>query len=152
VNGDERTLARALRPLVFQLYYLVRRQAPQHQLTLTQGSVLRALMRDGPQRIGVLAEAEGVKLPSMTELVGRLARLGMVTRGPDPTDGRAVLVAVTEAGARFYRELVRAREEFLRARLAALTGADRNAIAAALPALRRLLDVDDGSALTAARP
>jgi DNA-binding MarR family transcriptional regulator len=142
VNADERSLARELRPLVFQLYYLVRRQAPQHQLTLTQGSVLRTLMRDGPQRIGVLAEAEGVKLPSMTDVVARLKRLGMVARSPDPIDGRAVLVSITEAGTRFYRELVQAREEFLHARLAALTGPDRQAIAAALPALRRLLDLD----------
>jgi DNA-binding MarR family transcriptional regulator len=141
VNVADGSLARDLRPLVFQLYYLVRRQAPQHQLTLTQGSVLRALVRHGAQRIGALAEAEGVKLPSMTEVISRLERLGMVARSPDPVDGRAVLVSVTPAGARFYQELVRAREEFLQVRLGALTAAEQQAIKDALPALKRLLEV-----------
>nr|WP_277349827.1 MarR family transcriptional regulator [Planosporangium thailandense] len=121
---------------------MVRRHAPQRDLTLTQGAVLSTLVREGPQRVSALAAIEGVKVPSMTDVLGRLKRLGMVTSGPDPTDGRAVVVAVTADGARFYAEVVRAREEYLRGRLATLTGADRCAIAAALPALRRLLDLD----------
>ncbi|WP_026360545.1 MarR family winged helix-turn-helix transcriptional regulator [Amycolatopsis nigrescens] len=133
-------LAGELRPLVFRLYYVVRRQTPQLRLTLTQGSVLAELMRGGPRRMTALAEFEGVKLPSMTDVVARLERLGLVRRAPDPDDRRAVLVRVTEEGARFYQELVAAREEFLRERLTRLDPAERDAIEAALPALRRLLD------------
>ncbi|WP_158879564.1 MarR family winged helix-turn-helix transcriptional regulator [Amycolatopsis anabasis] len=133
-------LAHELRPLVFRLYYVVRRQTPQHQLTLTQGSVLSELIARGPRRMTALAELEGVRLPSMTDVVGRLERLGLVSRARDPEDGRAVLVRVTAEGERYYDEIVVAREEFLRERLAALDPGERVAIDAALPALRRLLE------------
>ncbi|HEV7981063.1 MarR family winged helix-turn-helix transcriptional regulator [Amycolatopsis sp.] len=133
-------LAHQLRPLVFRLYYVVRRETPQHQLTLTQGSVLKELVTDGPRRMSALAEIEGVRMPSMTDVVSRLERLGLVSRAPDPADRRAVLVAVTPEGRRFYDELVVAREEFLRERLLTLDEGDRAAIEAALPALRKLLE------------
>ncbi|WP_410608892.1 MarR family winged helix-turn-helix transcriptional regulator [Amycolatopsis sp. lyj-109] len=132
-------LAHRLRPLVFRLYHQVRRQTPQLTLTLTQGSVLSELVNGGPRRMSALAEFERVKLPSMTDVVGRLERLGLATRRPDPADGRAVLVEVTDEGLRFYAELVTAREEFLRERLIAMDEADRAAIEAALPALVKLL-------------
>ena len=77
--------------------------------------------------------------PLVTDVVGRLERLGLATRRPDPADGRAVLVDVTDEGRRFYAETVAAREEFLRERLIAMDDADRAAIEAALPALAKLL-------------
>ncbi|GLY36322.1 MarR family transcriptional regulator [Amycolatopsis sp. NBRC 101858] len=132
-------LAHRLRPLVFRLYHQVRRQTPQLTLTLTQGSVLSELVNGGPRRMSALAEFERVKLPSMTDVVSRLERLGLATRTPDPADRRAVLVDVTDEGRRFYAEMVTAREEFLRERLIAMDDADRAAIEAALPALAKLL-------------
>lgn len=140
MNAGVAELAHELRPLVFRLYYMVRRLTPQHQLTLTQGSVLSELVHHGPRRMSVLAELERVRQPSMTDLVRRLERLGLVSRRPDPDDRRAVLIAATEAGTRYVTELIVAREEFLRERLSALDPADRDAIDAALPALRRLID------------
>ncbi|WP_328605430.1 MarR family transcriptional regulator [Amycolatopsis sp. NBC_00345] len=131
-------LARRLRPVVFRLYYLVRRETPQ-VLTLTQGSVLAELVGGGPSRMSRLARLEGVRMPSMTDVVGRLERLGMVSRRPDPDDGRAVLAEATDEGRRFYAELVAAREEQLRERLLGLDDADRAAIEAALPALTKLI-------------
>ncbi|MEU6644952.1 MarR family transcriptional regulator [Saccharomonospora sp. NPDC046836] len=132
-------LAHELRPLVFRLYYLVRRHGPRHTLTLTQGSVLAELVAGGPRRMSVLADLEGVRLPSLTDVVTRLERDGLVIRVPDPADRRAVLVSVTAQGRRFYDELVAAREEFLRERLSVLPPEDRGAIELAIPALRRLL-------------
>ncbi|MFE0020006.1 MarR family winged helix-turn-helix transcriptional regulator [Amycolatopsis sp. NPDC059021] len=133
-------LAHELRPLFFRLYYVIRRQTPQLTLTLTQGSVMRELVEGGPRRMSALAELEGVRMPSMTDVVRRLERMGIVSRAPDPADGRAVLVEVTDEGMRFYEELRAAREEFLRERLIELTDAERAAIEAALPALTKLVE------------
>ncbi len=133
-------LAHQLRPLVFRLYYMVRRLTPQHQLTLTQGSVLSELVGGGPRRMSVLADLEAIRQPSMTDLVRRLEKLGLVSRTPDPVDRRAVLIAATDAGVRYLEEVVVAREEFLRERLAALDPDEHAAIEAALPALRKLID------------
>jgi DNA-binding MarR family transcriptional regulator len=41
-----------------------------------------------------LAELEGVPMPTMTDVVSRLERLGLLSRAPDPTD-RRVLIEVT---------------------------------------------------------
>jgi DNA-binding MarR family transcriptional regulator len=37
-------------------------------------------------------------LPAMSELVDDLQRIGIVERRPDPSDGRAKLICLTEAG------------------------------------------------------
>ncbi|WP_086818650.1 MarR family winged helix-turn-helix transcriptional regulator [Allokutzneria sp. NRRL B-24872] len=131
-------LARALRPLVFRLYSVVRRQTPQESLSLTQSSVLGMLSRR-PYRMSALAEQEGVRLPSMTELVGRLERMGLVERERDSEDGRVTTVNITPAGQRLSDELTAARERFFAERLSALDQEDLTKINAALPALYRLV-------------
>lgn len=128
-----------MRPLVFRLYDVVRRHSPRLGLTLTQGSVLSLLVREGPQRTSALAAREGVRVPTMTNVVSRLERAGYVTRGADPEDGRVVVVAATAQAHADVARVIEAREEFLRARLAGLSVADREAIERALPALTRML-------------
>ncbi|HEX3790896.1 MAG TPA: MarR family transcriptional regulator [Pseudonocardiaceae bacterium] len=143
-------LADALRPLVFQLYYVTRRHGPQIELTITQASVLRHLVSAGhPMRMTELAEAEGVQLPSMTNVVTRMQRLDLVKRAPDPVDGRATQVHLTPAGEQFLQRIVQLRNEFLSHRLSTLDADDRAAIADALPALRRLVG-KEGSSWSAA--
>jgi DNA-binding MarR family transcriptional regulator len=58
----------------------------------------RVLMRVGPDgtRLTVLAEAAQVTKQTAGFLVDQLEKAGYVERVPDPTDGRARLVRVTE--------------------------------------------------------
>jgi DNA-binding MarR family transcriptional regulator len=49
-------------------------------------------------RLTDLAQATGLSLSSMAELVDDLQALGYLARRPDPDDGRAKLVCLTEAG------------------------------------------------------
>jgi DNA-binding MarR family transcriptional regulator len=67
-------------------------------LTLAASFVLNRLHREGPSRLTVLAAKEGVSQPSMTQLIQRMERHGVVTRMDDPEDGRVALVALTDAG------------------------------------------------------
>ena len=66
--------------------------------SLTASTVLALLDDEGPVRISALAVASGVSQPSVTELVGRLQREGLVTRLSDPQDARATLVDITARG------------------------------------------------------
>lgn len=66
--------------------------------SLTSSTVLALLADEGPARISVLATSSGVTQPSMTELVARLQREGLVTRFTDPQDARATLVDITARG------------------------------------------------------
>jgi DNA-binding MarR family transcriptional regulator len=49
-------------------------------------------------RLTELAAQARMTLPAMSELVDDLQRLGIVERRPDPRDGRAKLICLTEAG------------------------------------------------------
>jgi DNA-binding MarR family transcriptional regulator len=49
-------------------------------------------------RVGELARRAGVTKQAMAEAVAGLERRGYVRRQPDPSDGRAQLVQLTEAG------------------------------------------------------
>ena len=98
------------------------------------------MLRDsGPQRITALAEAESVAQPTMTTLVGRLERAGYVSRTPDPTDGRATLIALTDEGREVLARFGDQRADLLAGPLSHLDSADRAALEAALPALDGLI-------------
>ena len=66
-------------------------------VSLARTKVLSQLQR-GPARPSVLAAEFGFAPRTITELVDTLERDGMVTRQPDRTDRRALLVALTSEG------------------------------------------------------
>ena len=107
-------------------------------LSRTQTSVLTGLRDGGPRRISELAHAERVTQPSMTMLVSRLERQGLVERSPDAGDGRVVNVSITAAGLDALARSGAAIAATLAGRIGALAAADQRALAAALPALARL--------------
>ncbi len=101
-------------------------------------SALAALSAAGPLRPGDLAVREGVAAPTMTRIVAGLEESGYVRRAPDPQDGRAVLVDLTDAGAALLVGERSTRSAELRKRVDALPEADRTALVEALAALEQL--------------
>jgi len=79
-----------------RLLRYVRKEDAQSGVTAAQLSALSVLAFAGPQTLGALAKAEQVKPPTMSQLVGELQRLGLVTRRP--LDRRSIEVAVTPKG------------------------------------------------------
>jgi DNA-binding MarR family transcriptional regulator len=77
---------------------LVRHLSFGHGQSLTSTTVLALLDDEGPVRISALTAGSGVTQPSMTELVARLQREGLVTRLNDPQDARVTLVDITARG------------------------------------------------------
>jgi DNA-binding MarR family transcriptional regulator len=114
---------------------------PSSGLSLTASGTLSLLVRVGPLRITDLAARMHVSQPSMTELVSRLERAGLVVRARDQTDGRVVQVELTPAGWELRERVRSERAEHLAVLLARLDGEDRRALEAAVPALDRLLEV-----------
>ncbi|MDQ7992941.1 MAG: MarR family transcriptional regulator [Propionicimonas sp.] len=55
--------------------------------------------RPGPVRMGELGGSVLLSQPGLSRLVDRLVQRGLVRRSTDQTDGRLVLVCLTEAGA-----------------------------------------------------
>ena len=61
-------------------------------------AVLGLLAREGEQRLGRIAAHLEVDPSVASRQVAALEQFGLVTRRPDPADGRAQLLAVTPAG------------------------------------------------------
>ncbi|MET7339188.1 MarR family transcriptional regulator [Nonomuraea sp. NPDC005650] len=111
-------------------------------MSFTTLSVLDTLaFSSSPMRLTDLTRTEQVSQPATTQLVTRLERDGLVERRPDPSDGRAVLVHITEAGRRIGRSRHDDRTRRLASLIARLTAEQRRVIAHALPALTGLAEL-----------
>jgi DNA-binding MarR family transcriptional regulator len=120
-------------------------------LTPQQGQLLCVLMPQ-PYGMGELGAMLGLAKSSLTGLVDRTAQRGLVRREPDPSDRRAVRVALTENGAElaeeFYAETCRQVERLPQG----LAEADRAVLAELLGRLVRdnevpevFMELDEGA-------
>ena len=66
-------------------------------LTMPQAKTLFYLA-DGHRRMSSIAGRLGVEMPSATSMIDRLVVKGLVERGRDPADRRAVVCSLTPAG------------------------------------------------------
>ncbi|MEU8341239.1 DNA-binding transcriptional regulator, MarR family [Actinomadura meyerae] len=111
-------------------------------MSLTSAATLATLARTGPRRITDLAAAEGVTQPAMTALVRVMEESGLIERKGDPSDRRVTLVCLTEAGASYVRTRRRAGVDAYARLIDELTADEVGALAAALPALRHLAELE----------
>jgi DNA-binding MarR family transcriptional regulator len=132
-------LADELGAALVELSMMLRRAILPPQISLTQAWTLLILSGSGPQRVTSLAEACSVTQPTMSGCIIGMERLGWVRRDSGGTDRRVVTVRLTEDGEKAMHDLEEARTRVLLADLESLPDADRAALAAALPALRRII-------------
>jgi DNA-binding MarR family transcriptional regulator len=109
-------------------------------LTPSQLSALTVLDDGGPLRLHELAAREGVTAPTMSRVVDALANAGLVDRERDPADARSSFISVSTMGKATIDRFLDSRTQLFGTHLDTLGGAERAAIAAALPALRALVD------------
>ena len=131
---------RALATGIDRLTTWLRRQIPQ-TVSASTITALDRLATEGPLRVSELAAREAITQPGVTVLVHRLAEAGYAERAPDPTDGRAALVRITDAGRAVLADRTAARAQLLQTRVADMSAEDQELLAAALPAIQRLVAV-----------
>lgn len=131
-------LAEALRDAITRLNRRVRQARPVGDLTVTQLSALTSLELAGALTPRELADVERVQPPTMTKIVAKLERRGLVQRTPHPTDRRQVILSSTELGREILGSYERVRNEWLAARLAELTPEERGVLDRAAALLSRL--------------
>ncbi len=132
-------LASQLRLSVMRLRRrLAHERHPDNELSLGAMAVLGSLYRHGELSVGELATLERVRPPSMTRTITCLEEGGHVTRRPHDTDGRQVVVALTESGTTTVLADRRSRDAWLDRQLAGLTPHERAVLREAAPILERL--------------
>src|ERR1700733_7369485 len=120
---------------------LIRRLRAERRFSLSQASVLGRLDREGTMSIGDLAGAERVRPQSMTQTIADLEADGLIERRPDPSDGRRILVELTEQGLQTLQADRRQRDGWLAHAIAEqMSPREQRQLADALPLLERLAE------------
>jgi DNA-binding MarR family transcriptional regulator len=100
---------------------------------------LLRLVRERPGiRVSTAAKELYLAGNTVSTLVNQLVEAGLLRREPAPDDRRAVLLHLTPEAARRMREWQERRGALVREQVTRLPEEDRAALAAAVPALRRL--------------
>jgi DNA-binding MarR family transcriptional regulator len=134
-------LAQELRRLVGKLKRRLREQADAGDLPPSQTSVLLRLEKHGPATTSSLARMEGMRPQSMGSVVAALEGAGLVRGAPDPADGRQIILSLTDACRAWIQEGRAARQDWLSRTIPArLSREEQEALMAALPLIRRLVD------------
>ncbi|MEV7042966.1 MarR family transcriptional regulator [Amycolatopsis sp. NPDC051061] len=111
------------------------------ELTLPERSVLSRLDREGPATPGCLADLERVKPQAMGVTLAGLVDRGLVERRKDDSDGRKVLMSVTETGVKLLTDRrSRTTEKMATALAEKFTVAEQRELMAAVPLIERLAD------------
>ena len=137
-------LANALRPTIARLARRLRQQ-DHTGLGPTMTATLASIAKHGGPTHGELAAIEQVSPPTITAVVDKLEKLGLVTREADSTDRRVTRVRATPTGIDQLDEVRNRRTSWLAFRLTALTDDERRRLADAADVLAKLVDVADGA-------
>jgi DNA-binding MarR family transcriptional regulator len=137
-----RELAQALRISVTTVGDSIRLRAGRLPVTTSQARVLSQLSAGDSLSITTLARSQELAVSSMTESVTRLVEAGLVRKEQSPDDRRESKVTITKEGRRRLHRALEARTADLVGRLDLLDEDERRNLAAALPALWRLADLD----------
>src|SRR5882757_5873036 len=81
--------------------------------TWSQLTTLGRVVELEPTTTSALAQAEHVRRQSMAETLSALRAHGLITSGPDPSDGRKMLMSATPEGRELIATIPAAREAWL---------------------------------------
>ncbi len=138
-TSAEHELASRLRHAIARSARRLRQEAGT-DLSPTLTAALSTIERFGPLTPTELAARERVQRPTVTRVACRLEEQGLVTRAPDPADGRSALITVTPAGQDVLEAIRTRKDAFLSERLEALGPEDRATLERAAALLEGMLE------------
>jgi DNA-binding MarR family transcriptional regulator len=109
-------------------------------VTRSQLKAMTALAEDSLISMGSLCSMAKVKLPSLTEVVDRFEKQGILARVRDDADRRVVRVRFTEKGKKMHRTMLKRREEELQGVFGPLNPKERADLVKALETITALLN------------
>jgi DNA-binding MarR family transcriptional regulator len=119
---------------------LVRGGCDDVDLTPPQTFLLRALDAQGAMTLGELRRHFNAAQSTTSEMVGRLARSGYITKKPDPNDRRSVKIAITATGRAVMRARLAELKRRHRAVFEALSPEDQERFLGAFETIVELMD------------
>jgi DNA-binding MarR family transcriptional regulator len=136
--SDEQELIDAIARLSFTTMAVLTKLAADHDLSLTQLRVL-GILRDRRLKMSELADYLGLDRSTISGLVERTEKRGLLQRTPHPVDGRSVEVALSRAGREAAARGTAALSEALSPMTSALSRADTQRLTTLIDRLLRQL-------------
>ncbi len=136
-------IIRSLEVLMFEaigMTAIALSRASAGELTLSQWRALVIVGRTAGIRVGDIAGAIGMSLPSTSRMIQRLERRGLVETHRDETDRRATLVSLTSNGSQLRGAVVACRREMMEAALAAFAPTLPNSLVPGLELIAKAFD------------
>ena len=134
--------ASVVRRAVMGLGRRLRAERPPDSLSATKLALLGHLYRRGPTAGVALAELERIQPQSLTRVLGDLVEEGLISRRPDPDDGRRQLLEITPDGRAALTGDMQMRDAWLaKAMDSELSDAERELLRTAAKLMERLADV-----------
>jgi DNA-binding MarR family transcriptional regulator len=125
--SGELSMVDGLAQLSFVIHGTLERRAGEHDLSMIQIRLL-GVLRDRTPTMNQLATLLDLDKSSVTGLVDRAERRGLVERLPSQTDGRAVLVGLTDQGRAQVTKVAALFEADVASIVASLPRSDRAAL------------------------
>ncbi len=137
------TVADELRPVVLRLSRELRHETERFGVTARQATLLWLIRGSPGLSLRDLAGLERISPPALSGHVDRLERAELVERVRSTEDRRRVGLRLTPVGDRLLRRIRTRRTTWLAERLEHLEPGELETISAALPALRRLVELPE---------
>ena len=141
-NEVEDHIVASIRRIIRAIDLQSRRLQDRHKLTGPQLATLRQAHKVGQLSISALARAVHLSQPTVSGIVSRLERRGLIARRRSEGDRRSVVLEVTEAGERVLDEAPSLLQEQFRAELARLEDWERHWMLAALERIASMMDAE----------
>lgn len=141
-NEIEDHIVASIRRIIRAIDLQSRRLQDRHKLTGPQIATLRAAQRMGAITISALARAVHLSQPTVSGILNRLERRGLVERKRSDDDRRSVVIEVTEEGRRVLDEAPSLLQERFRAELARLEDWERHWMLSALERIASMMDAE----------
>jgi DNA-binding MarR family transcriptional regulator/GNAT superfamily N-acetyltransferase len=108
-------------------------------LTLAEGRVLYEMAQREHSTASELAEELGLDSGYLSRMLKRFAAKGVITKSASKTDGRRVILALTDRGREMFATIDARSQDEIAALLAELPGSEQTRLVAALGRVERLL-------------
>ncbi len=142
LTQEERIVA-SIRQIIRAVDLHSRRLVEAHGLTGPQLAALSEVVRTGPVSPTALARAVHLSQATVTGIIQRLERRGLVRRDANASDRRSVLLHATDAGRQLLAASPSPLQDRFRAGLAKLDQAERDRILETLQRVAGLMDARD---------
>jgi len=133
----------AIRRIVRAIDLHSRKLVEQAGLTGPQLATLRTAMRLGPVSIGSLARSVQLGQPTVSGILDRLARRGLVRRDRSNTDRRSVVITVTPAGAQALQDTPSLLQDRFASELEKLEDWERHQVLSVLQRIASMMAAED---------